>query len=104
MDSKKPNNKKKGVAAVIAAILIATCAGGAWYVHDTKIKEMQNAGVEKLQASVDLDAYREAEQKEINAILEETETKIRETGDQAEIDALVEKAVAETGEFKTAAA
>lgn len=104
MESEKTNKKKKGVAAVIAAILIAACAGGAWYVHDSKIKEMQNAGVEKLQASVNLDAYREAEQKEINAILEETETAIRDTGDQAEIDALIEKAVAETEGLKTAAA
>ena len=101
MEAEKKSSKKKGVAAVIAALLIAACAGGAWYVHDTKIKDMQNAGVEKLQASVDLSAYREAEQEEINAILGETETAIRDSKDQAEIDSLIEKAVAETAEFKT---
>ena len=104
MESDKNKKKKKGVAAVIAAILIAACAGGAWYVHDSKIKEMQNAGAEKLQASVDLSAYREAEQQEINAVLEATEAAIRESKDQAEIDALIEKAVAETEGFKTAEA
>ena len=77
MDSEKTKSKKKGVAAVIAALLIAACAGGAWYVHDTKIKEMQSAGIETLKASVDLDAYREAEQQEINAVLEETEEEDR---------------------------
>lgn len=103
MDSEKTKSKKKGVAAVIAALLIAACAGGAWYVHDTKIKEMQSAGIETLKASVDLDAYREAEQQEINAVLEETETAIRETKDQSEIDSLIEKAVEKTEGFKTAA-
>lgn len=104
MNSKESNKKNKGLTALIAALLIVACAGGGWYAHSSKIKAMQNDGVEKLQAAVNLDDYREAEQAEIQTILDNTEAAIRESKDQAEIDEMVEKAVAETGGFKTAAA
>lgn len=97
----KKKSSKKGIAAVVAALVIAACAGGMWHVHTEKIEAMQDDGVKALQAEVNLNDYREAEQAEINAILEETEAAIRDTGDQAEIDSLIEKAVGETEGFKT---
>ena len=104
MDPKENKKSNKGLVAVIAALLIVACAGGGWYAHSSKIKAMQNAGVEQLAAAVNLDDYREAEQTEIKAILDSTEAAIRESKDQAEIDSMVEKAVADTAGFKTAAA
>ena len=104
MNSKESNSKNKGLTALIAALLIVACAGGGWYVHNSTIKAMQNDGVAKLQAAVSLDDYREAEQAEIQAILDNTEAAIRESKDQTEIDSMIEEAVAETGSFKTAAA
>ena len=61
----------------------------------------EEEGIEKLKKSVDLALYREAEQKEINKILDSTETAIRDSEDQAEIDALIENASAQFAEFRT---
>lgn len=92
---------KKGIAAIIAVVVVAACAAGMWYSHQKKIEAMQNDGAEKLRASINLDDYREAEQKEITKILDSTEAAIRESEDQEEIDSLIAKASEDFSEFKT---
>jgi len=92
---------KKGIAAIIAVLVIAACVGGVWYSHQKKIEAMQNDGAEKLRASINLDDYREAEQKEINTILDSTESAIRESEDQEEIDSLIDKAADQFADLKT---
>lgn len=92
---------KKSTAAIIAALLIAASVGDVYQTHKAEIEAMQNDGVDKLMASVDMEQYREPEKEKINEIFESTEAKIRESKDQAEIDAMIEEAVAETTGFKT---
>ena len=101
MISQKLNNMNKPTAVIIAILLVAACIADAYYAHQAEIKAMQDEGVAKLTAAVDMELYREAEQAEINKILEDTEASIRESKDQAEIDAMIEKALAETSGFKT---
>lgn len=67
----------------------------------TDAEYTEEEGVEKLEASVDLDQYREAEQKEIKKILKETKAAILEAGDKAEIEALIKEASDKFAEFKT---
>lgn len=92
---------KKSTAAILAILLAAACIADVYQAHQAEIRAMQNQGVAKLKESVDTEAYREAERNEIEKIFESTENAIRESEDQEEIDALVEKAVEETAGFKT---
>ena len=62
---------------------------------------MQDQGVSDLKAAVNLDDYREAEQKEIGTILENGEETIRQTKDQAEIDKVIKDASDQIGKLKT---
>ena len=98
MFAQKLNNMKKSTAAIMAALLVAACGAD---VYQTRIADMRNEGVTALTTAVDTSLYREAEQKEIEKILDRTEAAIRESKDQTEIDKLVEKAVADTAGFKT---
>lgn len=105
MTESKSNGKKRPVIIALAVILIAACAGGAWYANrQAEIKAMQDQAIAALAELVDPGAYREAEASEIQSIIDSTEAAIRESKDQAEIDALVEKAEAEAAGLKTAAA
>ena len=61
----------------------------------------EEAGIAKLKKSVDLDLYRAAERNEIQEILDSTEEAISKSEDQAEINALIKKAKAKFGKFKT---
>lgn len=92
---------KRSTAVIIAVLLIAACIADVYQTHLAEIRAMQDEGVKRLAASVDLGAYREAEQKDISAILEKAEAGIRGSEDQEEIDRLIEKAVAKTEGFKT---
>lgn len=92
---------KKSTAAVIAILLVAACIGDVYQAHQAEIRAMQNSGYEVLKAAVDPELYREPEKTEVIEILENTETSISESEDQAEIDALIEKAVADTAGLKT---
>jgi hypothetical protein len=65
------------------------------------VYSMEEDGIAKLEESIDLTLYREAEQKKIQKILDSTEDKIRESEDKDEIASLVKKAVKKTAEFKT---
>ena len=101
MDPNETKGSKKGLIAAIAALLVIVCAGGGYYAYVQKIEGMRNDGAAALQASVDLSNYREAEQAEITEIIEKTEASRRGSKDQAEIDSMVEAAVAEIGTFKS---
>ena len=92
---------KKSTAAVIAILLVAACIGDVYQAHQAEIRAMQNSGYEALKAAVNPELYREPEKTEVIEILENTETSISESEDQAEIDALIEKAVADTAGLKT---
>ena len=92
---------KKSTAAVIAILLVAACIGDVYQTHQAEIRAMQNSGYEALKAAVDAELYREPEKTEVVEILESTEASISESEDQAEIDALIKKAKAKFGEFKT---
>lgn len=92
---------KKGTVAVIVALLLAACGFGGWKYHEAQIAKMQDAGVEALRASVNLEEYREDEQKSISAILDESEKVIRESDEQAAIDNEIDKAKASFKDFKT---
>jgi len=101
MLSQKLNNMKKSTAAVLAALLIAACAGDVYMTHQAEIKAMQDEGVKSLAAVVDLNDYREAEKEEIGGILDSTEAAIRESEDQAEVDQLIADAGKEIEKIKT---
>ena len=92
---------KKSTAAVIAILLVAACIGDVYHTHQAEIRAMQNSGCEALKAAVNPELYREPEKTEVVEILESTEASISESEDQAEIDALIEKAVADTAGLKT---
>ena len=92
---------KKSTAAVIAILLVAACIGDVYHTHQAEIRAMQNSGYEALKAAVNPELYREPEKTEVVEILESTEASISESEDQAEIDALIEKAVADTAGLKT---
>lgn len=100
MEEKK-KGLSKGVVALIVAAVVAACAFGGWQYHQNRINEMREAGLAELEASVDLGDYREAEQKEIEVILEDAEAAILSSGDQAEVDKFVENAVNEISKLKT---
>ena len=91
----------KFTAALLAVFLVASCVGDVMYTKAENIKAMQNDGVARLQASVDLNDYREAEQNEIQAVMEQTEASIRESKEQEEIDSMIDGAVSKFAEFKT---
>jgi hypothetical protein len=97
----KPKKSNKGLIALIVAVVIATCGFGGWQYHQNQIKEMRDAGIAELKASVNLDDYREAEQKEINAILDEGEKAILATEEEAEVDKVIEDAAGKVSELKT---
>ena len=92
---------KKSTAAVIAILLAAACIADVYMTRQAEIKAMQNEGIKSLTAAIDPSLYREPEKTEVIEILENTEASINESKDQAEIDALVEKAVNDTAGFKT---
>lgn len=94
---------KKAVIIAVVIAVIAGCAAGAVAYHNNKIKEMRDAGIEKLNASVSLDDYSEAQQKEITAILDTAEKKIAEAEKQKDVDAAQEEAAALISDVKTLA-
>jgi hypothetical protein len=101
MISKKLNNMKKSTAVIVAVLLIAACIADVYQAYLAEIRAMQSEGVKSLTAAVDPELYREPEKTEVIEIIGKTEASINESKDQAEIDALVEKAVADTAGFKT---
>lgn len=92
---------KKSYAILIAVFLVAACGYDAWAAHQAEIKAMQDEGVGRLRASISLDDYREAEQKQINDILTASEDKIRSTEEQEEIDKIIDKAAEDFSKLKT---
>lgn len=92
---------KKSTIAIIVVLLLAACGLGGWKYHENQIAKMQEAGVQALRASVNLEDYREDEQNKLSAILDESEKVIRESREQAAIDAEIEKAKESYKDFKT---
>ena len=90
---------KSSIIALISAILVIGLCG--WDAYEAKITNMQNEGIAALEASVNIDDYREAEQAQISDIITDTTAKIRETRDANEVKALVEAAASEFAELKT---
>lgn len=98
---KQAKKMSKGMIALIVAVVIAACGFGGWQYRQNQIKKMQEQGVAELKASVNLDDYREAEQKTINTILADGEKAIMATEDEAEVDKIIENATGEVSELKT---
>ena len=92
---------KKSTAAIIVVLVLAACGFGGWKYHEGQIAKMQDEGVAALRASINLEDYREDEQKSISGILDESEKIIRESREQAAIDTEIEKARESFKEFKT---
>lgn len=92
---------KKMIAAIVALVLAGTGFGGWKYYENNKIKEMREAGIGELTAAINLDDYREAEQEEINKIIADTEAKINESKDEAEIKSMVSEASDKFTKVKT---
>ena len=98
-DAKKGNSK--GLIVAVAAVLIAAGCFGGWQLRQTRITEMQDLRIEALQSHLDAGDYREAEQAEIAAIIEEGETAIRATEDKDEASKIRDDAIAKLDELKT---
>ncbi len=98
---KQPKKTNKGVIALIVMLALGACGFGGWQYHENQIKEMQDKGVAELKAVVDLKDYREAEQKEIQALLDEGEQDILKLREQDEIDKVVSEASEKVKDFKT---
>ena len=92
---------KKETIAVIILTVLAACSIGGWNYYEAGIQKMRDKGVADLNASVNLDDYREAEQAQIQAILEEGAGKIAVTKDQEVIDKVISDAGKQIGELKT---
>lgn len=92
---------KKDTVAVIILVVLAACGIGGWDFYEAKIQKMQDAGIAALNASVDLDDYREAEQTEVQAILEESTNRIRAAKEQSVIDSICSDAASEISGIKT---
>ena len=92
---------KKAVIVIIVLALIGACAAGAVAYHNNKIKEMREAGNEKLKASVSLDDYSKDQQKEVTSIVDVAEKKIGEAKKQEDVDAALEEASALIQDVKT---
>lgn len=92
-------SKGKIIAICIAAALII--GGGAYGYHQHQLTVLRQSGAEALSAAVNLDDYREAEQKEVSAIIDEQMAKIETCTEQDEVDAVIETAKAEISEIKT---
>lgn len=81
------------------ALALAVCGVGGWqYNENRKLGEAREAAISELAASVDLANYREAEQNEINGMIEAAEAKINESKDEDEIKGIVSET---TGGFAT---
>ena len=92
---------KKETIAVIILTVLAACSIGGWNYYEAGIQKMRDKGVADLNASVNLDDYREAEQAQIQTILEEGAGKIAVTKDQEVIDKVISDAGAQIGKLKT---
>ena len=92
---------KKSTVAIIVVLVLAACGFGGWRYHEGQITKMQDEGVAALRASINLEDYREKEQKSISGILDESEKVIRESREQAAIDTEIDKAKESFKEFKT---
>ena len=95
------NGSKKGLVAVIVAVFIAAACFGGWQLRQARIADMQDLRIEALQSHLDAGDYREAEQAEIAAIIEEGETAIRATEDKDEASKIRDDAIAKLDELKT---
>lgn len=92
---------KKETIAVIILTLLAACGIGGWDYYEAGINSMREAGVAALNEVVDLNDYREAEQSEIQLILEDSENRIRASKDQDTIDKVIADAGSQISGFKT---
>ena len=92
-------------AIIITAIVLVLGGGGAlggWMYHSAKVDEMRNAGVKQLKSSVEMDAYRQDQQEEIQKILDNGEKAIMEAKDQETIDRINSESADSIKEIKTA--
>lgn len=93
-------NKIFGIIAAVSVLVAAGITGGIMY-HNAQIEKMRIAGVETLRSSVDLEIYREEQQKEVEKILDDGEQKIMECEEQEAVDQVNMEASAAIGEIKT---
>ena len=101
---KKLNYMKSSTAVMIVVLLHTACLWNSWQVRLAEVAAMQADGVARLQAMIDPELYRNAEQKEISRILGDTEASIRESDDQHEIDSMLNAAYTQFSTLKTDAA
>ncbi len=97
----KLNQMKPTAAVMIIVLLLTACLWDSWQVHLAEVAAMQADGVARLQAMIDPEMYREAEQAAISQILEDTEAAIRETDDQHKIESQLNAAYALFSGLKT---
>lgn len=92
---------KKSTIAIIVVLALAACGFGGWRYHEGQIAKMQDAGVEALRSSINLEDYRDEEKTAISAILDDSEKAIRESREQEAIDKTIETAKVSFKDFKT---
>lgn len=94
---------KNRIIGIIAAVSVLVAAGIAARVmyHNAQIEKMRIAGVETLRASVELEDYRDEQQKEINKILDKGEQQIMASEEQESVDNIISKASEEVSGIKT---
>ena len=63
---KKLNYMKSSTAVMIVVLLLTACLWDSWQVRLAEVAAMQTDGVARLQAMIDPELYRKAEQKEIS--------------------------------------
>lgn len=94
--------KKSSIIAILTAIILTgACVCDIWYTHALEVQAMQDSKTAELQAAVDPADYREAEKAQIEETMKASEAKIRATGDEAEMDSVIESASAEFAKLKT---
>ena len=93
-------NKKIGI--IIGSVIVAAgCIVGGYFFHNAQIEKAQEESISQINKSVSMDDYREAQQQEVQAIIDSYDKKIHNTKDKSKMEKYVNSAKKEIGEIKT---
>jgi len=93
---------KKRLGIIIGSVVVAAgCIVGGYFFHNAQIEKAQEESVAQINKLVSLDDYREAEQKDVQAIMDTYDKKVEGTKDKSKMEEYVKSAEKEIGEIKT---
>lgn len=99
METKKSHKPLSIVLIVLIAL--ACAAGGTIAYRNHQVEQMRSEGVANLESSVDMDAYREKQQKKIDKLVDEYTQQMMTAEDQETIDQYTEEFAEKIDSIKT---